>query len=120
LIAVADAAAGLEASLGEVACNGDDPRGQITAAFRSLLSALAAAGVPREPQEAPYEYMHRVLGPLGVRQEPMHRLTGLFVAAQFSAHPVTERHREAAADALEAGLRSIRAAAARDAVAVGA
>jgi hypothetical protein len=118
LIAVEDAAAGLEASLGEVAFDGDDPRGQITAAYRSLLAALAAAGVPREPQEAPYEYLYRVLVPLGVRAEPMYRLTGLFVAAQFSAHPVRERDREAAANALEAGLLSLRSAA--DAAAAGA
>lgn len=119
-VAIADAAAGLEASLGEVAFEGADPGGQITAAYRSLLSALAAAGVPREPQEAPYEYLYRVLRPLGVRPEPMHRLTGLFVAAQFSAHPVTERHRAAAADALEEGLRSLRTAAATGGSAAGA
>jgi hypothetical protein len=74
--------------------------------------------VPREPQEAPYEYLYRVLVPLGVRAEPMYRLTGLFVAAQFSAHPVRERDREAAANALEAGLLSLRSAA--DAAAAGA
>jgi hypothetical protein len=110
-IGAADAAAGLAASLGEVAFDGDDPRGQITAAYRRLLSALAAAGVPREPQEAPYEYLYRVLGPLGVQAAPMHRLTGLHVAAQFGSHPMTEQDRAAAADALEEGLRGLRAAA---------
>jgi hypothetical protein len=107
-VAVSDAREGLEASLGQVAYTGSDPRRQITAAYRLLLVALAAAGAPRERQEAPYEYLFRVLGPLGVRPEPMHRLTGLYVAAQFSEHPITERHREAAAQALEASLTDLR------------
>lgn len=107
-VAVADAREGLEASLGEVAFAGTDPRRQITAAYRLLLVALAAAGAPRQRQEAPYEYLSRVLGPLGVRPEPMHRLTGLYVAAQFSEHPITEQHRAAAVEALESSLSDLR------------
>lgn len=108
-VAAADAEAGLEASLGEVAYDGDDPRAQITAAYHRLLFALAAVGAPREPQEAPYEYLARVLGPLGVRREPVHRLTELYVVAQFSEHPVDEQHRILAVAALEEGLSNLRA-----------
>lgn len=104
-----EAAAGLEASLLEVREGGSDPRDRITAAYFRLLSALADAGAPREAQEAPHEYLHRVLGPLGVRAAPLHRLADLYVVAQFSERPVTERHRQEAADALEEGLRSLRA-----------
>ena len=108
-VAAVDAEAGLLASLDDVAFEGRDPREQITIAYRRLLRALAGAGAPREPQEAPHEYLLRALGPLGVRPEPMHRLTGLYVMAQFSEHPITERHRTGAVEALEAGLLDLRA-----------
>jgi uncharacterized protein DUF4129 len=104
----ARARAGLEESLVEVTDYGSDPRGQITNAYHRLLSALAAAGVPREPPEAPHEHLHRALGPLGVRPEPLHRLAELYVLAQFSGHPVTEQHRVGAVHSLEASLGDLR------------
>lgn len=109
-LAAAEAEAGLRASLDEVAYAGRDPRGQITAAYRRLLVALADAGAPRQPQEAPYEHLRRALGPLSVDPAPMHRLAELFVIAQFSDHPVTDAHRAAAAEALESALAGLRAA----------
>lgn len=109
-LAPEDAEAGLEASLGEVARDGGDPRRQITAAYRRLLEALAEAGAPRLPQEAPHEHLHRALGRLGVPPRPLHRLTALYVAAHFSERPMVERHRAAAADALQVSLASLRAA----------
>jgi hypothetical protein len=107
-VAPESAEAGLQASLDELARPGLDPRSRITAAYRALLAALAAAGAPREPQEAPFEHLHRALAPLGVRPQPMNRLTELYIVAQFSDRPVTERDRIAAADALEAALSSLR------------
>lgn len=107
-VTAVDAEAGLLASLGDVAFEGRDPREQITIAYRRLLRALAAAGAPRAPQEAPHEYLFRALGPLGVRPEPMHRLAGLYVMAQFSEHLITERHRAGAVESLEAGLSDLR------------
>ena len=108
---VREAEAGLLASLDEVTYAGHDPRGQIAAAYRRLLGALAEAGVPREPHEAPYEHLRRALGPRVVDPAPMHRLAELFVLAQFSDHPVTDAHRAAAAEALESALTHLRAAA---------
>ena len=107
----AEAEAGLSASLDEIARDGLDPRTQITGAYRRLLAALAAAGAQRRPQEAPHEHLHRALGPLGVRPEPLHRLTDLYVLAQFSERPITDAHRAAAARALDASLASLRAGA---------
>lgn len=108
-VAAADAEAGLQASLVEVAHEGQDPRHRITAAYQRLLTALDAAGAPRRPQEAPHEHLHRTLGPLGVHPAPMHRLTELYVVAQFTERPITERHRAAATEALQAGLVDLRA-----------
>jgi hypothetical protein len=105
----ADAEAGLEASLDEIAADGADPGRQIADAYRRLLAALAAAGAPRQPHEAPHEHLHRALGPLGVHPDPLHRLAELYVAAQFSERPMTVRHRAAAAEALEVSLAGLRA-----------
>lgn len=110
-VSAADAEAGLVASLDEMAVQGSDPRSRITAAYLRLLSALIDAGAPPRPEEAPHEHLYRTLGPLGVRPEPMHRLTGLYVAAQFSRRSITESHRDAAAVALETSLAELRAAA---------
>jgi hypothetical protein len=108
-LAAEDAEAMLRASLGAFDYDGDDPRLQITAAYHRLLVALADAGAPREPQEAPHEYLYRALGPLGVRPAPMHRLTELYVIAQFSELPITTDHRADAIAALEEGLRDLHA-----------
>lgn len=109
-IDAADAEAALEASLDDVAYDGGDPRLRITTAYRRLLAALSAAGAPRRPEEAPYEHLHRVLGPLGVQPGPMHRLTQLYVVAQFSHRRIMTREQAVAGEALEAALVSLRAA----------
>lgn len=103
-----EAEAGLEASLGEVTGEGD-PRREITAAYGRLLVALADAGAGREPHEAPYEHLRRALEPLGVEPGAMHRLTQLYVLAQFGDRPVHEEHRADARDALERSLEALRA-----------
>lgn len=105
----ADAEAGLEASLA-IAQDTGDPRQQITAAYHRLLLALAQTGGARQPQEAPHEHLNRVLGPLGVRPEPVHQLAELYVMAQFSERPITDQHQAAAVTALEQTLTDLRAA----------
>lgn len=104
----AEAEAGLEASLEAIYREDGDPRDQITLAYRRLLLALATVDAPRRPEEAPHEHLHRVMGALGVPPGPLHRLTELYVEAQFSRRPVTDEHRAAAAEALEASLASLR------------
>lgn len=104
----ADAQASLDATLAELAQPGRSARQQIIAAYRRLLVALAEAGAPRRPEEAPHEHLHRVLDPLGVRGDPLHRLAGLYVMAQFSELPVTGGHRTQAIDALRASMADLR------------
>lgn len=110
------AEAGLTASLAAV-LDGDDPRSAIVAAYARLLEALAQAGGARRLEEAPHEHLSRVLGPLGVRPEPLHELAELFVMARFSDHTITDEHRRTAVTLLETALAELRAATATTAAA---
>jgi hypothetical protein len=108
-----------------------DPRRAVIAAWARMERGLAAAGLPRAPAEAPFEYVARVLaaatdppgpvppgGPPGVPRTPpvrpasVHRLTDLFERAKFSRHTIDHAMRQEAVDALRA-VRSDLAAAVR-------
>jgi hypothetical protein len=110
-----------------------DPRRAVIAAWARMERGLAAAGLPRRPAEAPFEYVGRVLAaegsgrggpgdpegvprsagsqggaPVGrapVRAAHVHRLTGLFERAKFSRHTIDQGMREEAV----AALRAVRA-----------
>jgi hypothetical protein len=45
---------------------------------------------------------------MGVHPEPLHRLTGLYVIAQFSERAISDQHRMAAVRALEESLGGLR------------
>jgi hypothetical protein len=85
-----------------------DVRRAIVAAFARLELALEAAGAPRDPGEAPLEYVGRVLGELDVPPEPLDELASLFEQAKFSLHALGEDDREAAIAALEAVREALR------------
>jgi len=98
-----------------------DPRRAVIAAWARMEHGLAAAGLPRHPAEAPFEYAGRVLEaalvptdrgtPLGfpgpLRPGSVHRLTGLFERAKFSQHRIGEGDREQAIAALRAVRRDL-------------
>ena len=102
-----------------------DPRRAVIAAWARMERGLAAAGLPRHPAEAPFEYAARVLesalapthrgtapefpGPL--RPDSVHRLTGLFERAKFSRHPVGQADRDQAIAALRTVRRELAEAA---------
>jgi hypothetical protein len=90
-----------------------DPRRAVIAAWARMERGLAAAGLPRRPAEAPFEYAARVLESawsLELRQAgrgpvSVHRLTALFERAKFSHHAIVAADRDEAV----ATLRAVRA-----------
>jgi len=90
-----------------------DPRRAVIGAWARMERGLAAAGLPRHPAEAPFEYAGRVLEAALARPAPVHRLTGLFERAKFSRHRIGEGDREQAIAALRAVRRDLAEAAER-------
>ena len=84
-----------------------DPRRAVIAAWARMERGLAAAGLPRRPAEAPFEYAGRVLESALARPASVHRLTGLFERAKFSRHAIDEADRDEAIAALRAVRREV-------------
>jgi hypothetical protein len=78
-----------------------DPRRAVIAAYAQMEHALARAGLPREPSEAPREYLDRVLPGVGAGAASVERLTALFERAKFSPHAIDGAMKEEAIAALE-------------------
>jgi Domain of unknown function (DUF4129) len=79
-----------------------DPRRAVIGAWARMEAGLAAAGLPRHPSEAPFEYAARVLESALARPDSVHRLTGLFERAKFSHHAIGQADRDQAIAALRA------------------
>ncbi|HEY6710585.1 MAG TPA: DUF4129 domain-containing protein [Actinomycetota bacterium] len=79
-----------------------DPRRAVIGAWARMEAGLAAAGLPRHPSEAPFEYAARVLETAFARPASVHRLTGLFERAKFSNHAIGQGDRDQAIAALRA------------------
>jgi hypothetical protein len=77
-----------------------DPRRAVIAAYARMERVLGQHGQPREPSEAPFEYLTRVLVRLRVRPAAVRDLTELFERAKFSTHDVDQRMKERAISAL--------------------
>jgi len=88
-----------------------DPRRAVIAAWARMERGLAAAGLPRHPAEAPFEYAARVLEAAMARPASVHRLTGLFERAKFSHHPIGRADRDQAIAALRTVRRELAEAA---------
>lgn len=86
-----------------------DPRRAVIAAYARMERALAAHGLPREPFEAPLEYLDRaseeLLEPLPLVCRLLFDLTYLFERARFSQHAIDAEMKEEAVQALE-GIRA--------------
>jgi hypothetical protein len=79
-----------------------DLRRAIVAAYARMEQALARAGLPRHPAEAPFEYVDRALRSLETSTTAIERLTALFEWAKFSQHEPGPEMRDEAIDALVA------------------
>ena len=80
----------------------DDPRRAVIKAYARMETVLSAQGLPRDPAEAPLEYLDRVLRELGGRASEVDRLTELFEQAAFSKHEVGLAMRDEAVAAFHA------------------
>jgi hypothetical protein len=78
-----------------------DPRRAVIAAYARMERVLAAHGSPRDPAEAPIEYVRRLLGEVELRPAPLHGLTDLYEQARFSTHDIDLGMRAEAVDLLE-------------------
>jgi hypothetical protein len=86
-----------------------DPRRAIIAAYARVERLFATYGLPRDPSEAPLEYLDRVLPALRASGSALRRLTALFEWAKFSAHDVDRLMRDDAIEALVAVRDELRA-----------
>ncbi len=77
-----------------------DPRRAVIAAYARMERVLGAAGLPRAPHEAPFEFVGRALLALAVSEGAVRRLTALFERARFSTHEIDEDMRGEAIAAL--------------------
>jgi hypothetical protein len=87
-----------------------DLRRAIIAAYARMERALAHAGLPRRPAEAPFEYVERALGSLDADAGAVRRLTSLFEWARFSQHDPSPAMRDEAIAALVAVRERLRGA----------
>ncbi|HTU29901.1 MAG TPA: DUF4129 domain-containing protein [Solirubrobacteraceae bacterium] len=77
-----------------------DARRAIIGAYRLMEAALARTGLPRDPAEAPREYLSRALSSLDVGPQAPRRLTALFERARFGDADLDLSLRDQAVDAL--------------------
>src|SRR5436305_2820350 len=82
-----------------------DARTAVIRTYARMEETFAAYGVPRQPAEAPLEYLTRVLERLQVSGPAAERLTKLFARAKFSTHEIDAGMKSEAIEALT-GLRA--------------
>jgi uncharacterized protein DUF4129 len=87
-----------------------DPRTAVIAAYAQMERALADVDLQRRPEEAPREYLGRVLPDVGAQTASVTRLTSLFERAKFSPHAIDAAMKDEAIDALEALRDDLRSA----------
>lgn len=107
----------MEAALSEALAEGiddlrneADPRKAVIRTYARMERIFAARGAPKEPFEAPLEYLGRALGIVQASAHSAARVTKLFERARFSTHGVDERMKDDAIGALVALRAELEAA----------
>ncbi|MHB1801326.1 MAG: DUF4129 domain-containing protein [Actinomycetes bacterium] len=70
-----------------------DPRAAVLACYAAMEARLAQAGTGPHAADTPAELLERVRAARSASEGPVAELTGLFVEARFSPHPVDEAAR---------------------------
>jgi hypothetical protein len=90
-----------ERGLAAVASPANDPRAAIIACYRAMEVALTRTGAATpQDSDTPTEVLARAARGGLLRGESATSLANLFSEARFSAHPMTEGHRQAASNHL--------------------
>lgn len=99
--------AAVAAGLVELA-DDSDPRGAVINAWVRLEQAAGHAGAARAPADTPADLATRLLAEHAVPADVLARLAGLYRAARYSPHPVDDRMRVEALEALGAVQDALR------------
>jgi hypothetical protein len=92
--------AAVEAGLAELSDTDADPRRAVIACWVRLERAAAAAGTPRAPGDSPTDLVARLLGAHQVSRPVLSALARVYREARFTTHPIDQRMRQTAVDAL--------------------
>jgi len=96
----AQVAAALDAGLAELSDVDTDPRSAVIACWVRLEQAAAAAGTPRQPSDAPAEYVLRLLDAHRISRPVLDRFAAVYRQARYGTGPVDETMRATAVAAL--------------------
>jgi hypothetical protein len=91
---------------------GGEPRNAIVECWHRFEEQAVRAGVDRRPWQTTAEFVLGALDLVGADRGAVARLADLYREARFSDHPMTDRHRSEALEALDTIHSSLRAPAA--------
>ncbi|GIJ44823.1 hypothetical protein Val02_17090 [Virgisporangium aliadipatigenens] len=96
----AEVAAAVDAGLAALADGDSDARAAVIACWVRMEQAASEAGTPREPSDAPGDYVIRLLSTQAVSRDVLDRFAWVYRQARYSIGPVDDRMRQTAISAL--------------------
>ncbi|MET7417716.1 DUF4129 domain-containing protein [Dactylosporangium sp. NPDC005555] len=96
----AEVLAAVDAGIVELSDTDTDPRRAVIACWVRLERAAAAAGTPRETGDSPTDLVTRLLAGHQVTRPTLEGLAVVYREARYATHPVDERSRRGAIEAL--------------------